>query len=82
MTHHESMDHFFESVEKNVTAAISRFAAFLFFLFAAGIAYGLFFQNDPFLLLLPLALGAIALYSRNITILVFLLVALFVLGGI
>ena len=64
-----------ENLVKTTTKTISRVVAFMFFVFTAGMLFGLFIQNSahPWLLFIPPILGLLAFYSETIAILIFVL---------
>ncbi|MBU0635972.1 hypothetical protein KKE06_03020 [Candidatus Micrarchaeota archaeon] len=56
-----------------ITKHLSRFIAFLFFVFTAGMLYGLFIsQLDPIFLFVPPLMGLVAFYNEKLAVIMFL----------
>ena len=65
-------DDILKSIIKRVTGAVSSFVAFLFFVFTAGMLFGLYLsQIDPVFLFLPPVLGLVAYYNEKLALLLF-----------
>ncbi|MBS3062053.1 MAG: hypothetical protein J4215_05720 [Candidatus Diapherotrites archaeon] len=70
-------ENFFSYLMKIFTASIKGFVAFLFFVFSAGMLFGLFISRfDPVFLFLPPLLGLVSYYNEKVAILAFVLLLL------
>ncbi len=75
------IDSFFVGVADYIGKQISRFVAFLFFVFTAGAVYGALLayrqvQFAELFIILPAALGIIAYYNRTFALVIFIAVVL------
>jgi hypothetical protein len=71
------VDSGFNKIENYITDSINRFVAFLFFLFSAGMFFGIILANKKpetafFLLLLPPILGLVAYYNKAFSLALFI----------
>lgn len=68
---------FLDNLVKTLTKEIGRFVAFVFFIFTAGMLYGLFISSlEPVLLFIPPLAGLVAYYDERIGILLFVVLLL------
>jgi hypothetical protein len=66
------VDNLLNSALRTFTSGIRTFVAFMFFVFSAGMLFGLFISRyDPIFLFLPPALGLLAYYNEKIALLAF-----------
>ena len=66
---------FLNNIIKTVTGTIRTVVAFMFFVFTAGMLFGLFLSHSPYpwLLFVPPILGLLAFYNETIAILILIL---------
>lgn len=66
---------FLNNIIKTVTGTIRTVVAFMFFVFTAGMLFGLFIAQSPhpWLLFVPPILGLLAFYNETIAILILVL---------
>jgi len=77
----KTVDNWFEKIQKYVTGKIGSFAAFLFFLYAAGaltaiIVISKYPQQVGLVVLIPAVAGAIAYYNRAFATIAFFILIL------
>ncbi len=73
-----AVDQFLSSIVKTFTTSIKSFVAFLFFVFSAGMLFGLFISKvDAVFLFLPPLLGLVAYYNEKVALLAFAALVVF-----
>ncbi len=71
---------FLDDLVKRITGTIRILVAFLFFVFTAGMLFGLFIsQFDPVFLFVPPLLGLLAFYNEKFALIAFALFIIFLI---
>lgn len=69
-----------DNIAKKITASIRQLVAFLFFVFTAGMLFGMFVSRAaPIFLFIPPLMGLVAFYNEKIALLMFAALIIFVI---